>query len=151
MVSNAPRMISVVMGSAPRARRARPGRGRAGARTERSVREARRITPRYTGLRARAEAWQRDLVVHALEDDLDRQPDAQLLVRTADDVRVQPETLVELDDRDVVGHVVEERRVLRAVDDDERPHRAPPREGHPPSAFGQARGAEHTRWPAEVP
>src|SRR6185503_4502417 len=122
MVSKAPRMISLVTGSAVRPVRADDGRG-AGFR-----RAAARMV---AFLAAWAEFGKRDLVVDLLEHDLDRHADPQLVVRAVDDVRVEADAFLELDDRHVVGHVVREARVLRPVDDDERVDRSPPGQPRP--------------------
>src|SRR5262245_48206731 len=96
MVSNAPRMISLVTGSAVRPVRAVAGRGTGFRRV------AERITPRTlnapwrTRLPTRPELRKRDLVVDLLEDDLDRHADAEILVRALHDVRVQANALLEL-------------------------------------------------------
>src|SRR5438034_7412890 len=191
MVSKAPRMISVVIGSAVVAR---PARGRGAGLSERGWRERRvfgreargtgrgylewhgvtrvrraraatgspaeAVTPRSRARRrmpaaagvlaSRPKPRQRHLVVHLVEHHLDRHPDPQLLVRAPDDVRVQADALLQLDDHDVVGHVLEEGGVLRAVDDDERVDRAASREPDPLTTLGEAARTEHARRPAEV-
>src|SRR5437867_11053754 len=93
---------------------------------------------------------QRHLVAHLVEHHLDRHPDPQLLVRAPDDVRVQADALLQLDDHDVVGHVLEEGGGLRAVDDDERVDRAASREPDPRTTLGEAARTEDARRPAEV-
>src|SRR5262249_13125466 len=85
-----------------------------------------------------------------VEDDLDRHPDAQVLVGTLDDVRVEAWALLQLDDRHVVRDVAEEGRVLRAVDDDEREDRGATAERDPLAALGEALRAEDRGGPAEV-
>src|SRR5262245_15193285 len=104
MVSNAPRMISLVTGSAVRPVRDEDGRG-TGLR-----RAAERMV---TYLAAWAEFGKRDLVVDLLEHHLDRHADAQILVGTLDDVRVQADAFLKLDECDVVGNLVRESRMLR--------------------------------------
>src|SRR2546428_12889259 len=99
----------------------------------------------------RAKPRQRHLVAHLVEHHLDRHPDPQLLVRAPDDVRVQADALLQLDDDYVVGHVLEEGRVLRAVHDDERVYPAAPREPDPLAALREAARTENARRPAEMP
>src|SRR5437762_8059458 len=165
-------MISVVIGSAVVARPARAGRGRGAAVPERGRRERRVFGREARGMRCgyleargvtsanrtardslppRPKPRQRHLVAHLVEHHLDRHPDPQLLVCIPDDVRVQADALLQLDDHDVVGHVLEEGGVLGAVHDDEGVDRAASREPDPLAALGEAAGAEDARRPAEVP
>jgi hypothetical protein len=101
-------------------------------------------------LRPRAELRQRHLVVHLRERDLDRHPDAQVFIRAVDDVGVEANALLQLDDRDVVGRVREEARMLRAVDDDERPDRPAARQRRPRVLLREALRADDARREAQM-
>src|SRR5262249_47346461 len=101
-------------------------------------------------LSPRPESRQGPLLVHRLEDHLDRHPHRELVVRALDDVRVGTDALLELDDRHVVGHVLEEGGVLRAMDDDEGIDGPAAGQPHPLAALRQAVRAEDARRPAEL-
>src|SRR5207247_10564929 len=96
-------------------------------------------------LASRPKPRQRHLVVHLVEHHLDRHPDPQLLVRAPDDVRVEADALLQLDDDYVVGHVLEEGRVLRTVPDDDRVDLPPPGGRPPGQSLWAAAGTEDSR------